>query len=72
MAKKKEIPKRPVGRPKKDKVAELLTPTTIPMKPASNNFKKVRGSYHNWFMGKCMVRCLTMCDKVQFSGNDVH
>jgi hypothetical protein len=23
-------------------------------------------------VGKCMVRCLTMSDEVQFSGNDVH
>ena len=49
MAKEKEIPKRLVGRPKKDKVAEFLRPTAIPMKPSSNNLKKVRGHYHNWF-----------------------
>jgi hypothetical protein len=49
IAKEKEVPKRPVGRPKKDKMAELLKPSTIPMKPTSNNIKKRRGQYYNWF-----------------------
>jgi hypothetical protein len=31
----KAMPKRPVGRPKKEKVAELLRPTATPMKPSS-------------------------------------
>jgi hypothetical protein len=49
IAKEKEIIKRPVGRPRKEKVAELLRPTSIPMKPANNARKKIRGSYQNWF-----------------------
>jgi hypothetical protein len=49
MAKEKEISNRPVGRPKKDKAAKLLRHIAIPMKLASNNMKKDRGSYHNWF-----------------------
>jgi hypothetical protein len=48
-ANEKAVPKRPVGRPKKEKVAELLRPTATPMKPSSKKTKKVRGHYHNWF-----------------------
>jgi hypothetical protein len=46
IAKEKEIIKRPVGRPRKEQVVELLRPTSLPMKPTR---KKVRGHYHNWF-----------------------
>jgi hypothetical protein len=49
---KEEITKRPVGRPKKEKVAELLHPIVVPMKPASKSTKKVRGHYQNWFTPK--------------------
>jgi ferric iron reductase protein FhuF len=38
-----------VGRPSKEKVAELLQPTSIPMKPTANSRKKVIGPYQNWF-----------------------
>jgi hypothetical protein len=34
-ANEKAVPKRPVGRPKKEKVAELLRPTATPMKQSS-------------------------------------
>jgi hypothetical protein len=49
MTNEKVVPKRAVGRPKKEKVAELLRPTTTPMKPSSKTTKKIRGSYRNWF-----------------------
>jgi hypothetical protein len=48
-ANEKAVPKRHVGRPKKEKVVELLRPTAMPMKPLSKKTKKVRGHYHNWF-----------------------
>jgi hypothetical protein len=37
---------------KKEKVAELLCPIAVPMKPASKMTKKVRGYYQNWFTPK--------------------
>jgi hypothetical protein len=49
MENEKVVPKRPMGRPKKEKVAELLRPIATPMKPSSKKTKKVRGHYHNWF-----------------------
>jgi hypothetical protein len=41
MANEKAVPKRLVGRPKKEKVAELLRPTAAPMKPSSKKTKRL-------------------------------
>jgi hypothetical protein len=49
---KEEIVKRPVGRPKKEKVVELLCPIAVPMKPTSKITKKVKDHYRNWFTPK--------------------
>jgi hypothetical protein len=49
MTNEKAVPKRPVGRSKKETVAELLRPTAAPMKPSSKMTKKVRVYYCNWF-----------------------
>ena len=48
-ANEKAVPKRLVGRPKKEKVVELLRPTAMSMKPSSKKTKKIRGHYYNWF-----------------------
>jgi hypothetical protein len=48
MANEKAVPKRSVGRSKKEKAAELLRPTAASMKPSSKKTKKVRG--HSYLM----------------------
>lgn len=48
-AMRKEVVKRPVGRPKKEMEAVLLTPKVEPEEQASKK-AKVRGPYTNWFL----------------------
>lgn len=49
MPKRRSSFKRLVRRPRKEKVAELLQPTSILVKPTANSRKKVIGLYQNWF-----------------------
>src|SRR6202022_4156267 len=46
----KEVIKRPVGRPKKELQATLLTPKVEKVEASTTKKAQVRGNYTNWFL----------------------